>query len=371
MKELTTEIVTESEDFVRLRDEWNLLLSRSQSNTLFLTWEWLSNWWKIFGQNRALWILLVRRNARLVGIAPFCLDAVRFLKFLPAREVEFLGCDSVGSDYLDFIVEAGYEGAVMEAICDFLHSRRATWDLIRLTSLPSSSKNLSHLKHHGRARGFCLHVRDHTLSPYISLPETWDAFLASLSKNMRYNVKRRRRQLSRDYNAEFYVLRDKAELPQAVDDFSRLNRMRMITKQHDAAFLSENFSDFHRTIMPILFDKGFLTLCFIKINHVPISGLYVFSYNRTYLYYQAGFDPHWYRLSPGLVLFSYCIENAIAEGMKEFDFLQGEEEYKYKWTNDFRKNLELVIARDALVPRSLLWVEVSMRKGKQLAKRML
>ena len=145
----------------------------------------------------------------------------------------------------------------------------------------------------------------------------------------------------------------------------------MNAKGNNGAFLSEKFSQFHRNIIPIFFNMGLLRLCFIKVNDIPISVLYIFRYNQKYFYYQSGLDPEWGKFSPGLVLFSYCIENAIKEGMKEFDFLQGREDYKYKWANKPRKNLQIIVFKRFLKSRIILFTEASKMKGKGLIKEFL
>ena len=57
--------------FDALRDEWNDLLGRSRFDTIFLTHEWQSTWWRHLGQGRGpLFILAVREAGRLVAILP-------------------------------------------------------------------------------------------------------------------------------------------------------------------------------------------------------------------------------------------------------------------------------------------------------------
>ena len=47
--------------------------------------------------------------------------------------------------------------------------------------------------------------------------------------------------------------------------------------------------------------------------------------------YNSGFDPGRAALSPGLVLLTHLIRDAIARGKTRFDFLRGEERYKYEF----------------------------------------
>ena len=55
-------------------------------------------------------------------------------------------------------------------------------------------------------------------------------------------------------------------------------------------------------------------------------------YKGRLLIYNSGYDPANYaELSPGIVLTSYIIEDAIKRSLKVFDFLQGNEVYKYRF----------------------------------------
>ena len=47
--------------------------------------------------------------------------------------------------------------------------------------------------------------------------------------------------------------------------------------------------------------------------------------------YNSGFHPEAAALSPGLVLLAYVVRDAIGRGRRRFDFLRGEERYKYEF----------------------------------------
>ncbi len=68
---LTIEEITTQEDFIKLAPQWNLLLKESAADTIFLTWEWVSNWWNVYGEDKKLRIMAVRDDTKgLVAIAP-------------------------------------------------------------------------------------------------------------------------------------------------------------------------------------------------------------------------------------------------------------------------------------------------------------
>ena len=93
---MRTEVHFEAGGFWALKPEWNDLVRRSSSDTLFLTWEWQSTWWKHLGEGSLL-LLGFRHgdDGRLAGIAPL------FRKDAEGRSVlNMIGCRDV-SDYLD------------------------------------------------------------------------------------------------------------------------------------------------------------------------------------------------------------------------------------------------------------------------------
>ena len=69
------QLISITEDFILLKEKWNLLLSVSSADNFFLRWEWLWNWWEVFRtSNMELCILLIEKeNGEVVGIAPFYL----------------------------------------------------------------------------------------------------------------------------------------------------------------------------------------------------------------------------------------------------------------------------------------------------------
>ena len=44
--DILLEIVTNNQNFQELESEWRDLLARSDSKSIYLTWEWISVWWQ-------------------------------------------------------------------------------------------------------------------------------------------------------------------------------------------------------------------------------------------------------------------------------------------------------------------------------------
>jgi CelD/BcsL family acetyltransferase involved in cellulose biosynthesis len=80
-------------DFASLQDAWNDLLQRS-SHTVFSTYEWLFTWWRHFGNNRHLIILLAEEDNKLIGVAPL-MYSIHSVFGLRQGKIEFVGTGPV------------------------------------------------------------------------------------------------------------------------------------------------------------------------------------------------------------------------------------------------------------------------------------
>ena len=78
-------------------------------------------------------------------------------------------------------------------------------------------------------------------------------------------------------------------------------------------------------------EAGWLQLTFLPVDGVHCASYFNFDYNRRVWVYNSGLDPSKYSaLSPGILLTQYLIQWAIEHQYSVFDFLRGNEDYKYR-----------------------------------------
>jgi CelD/BcsL family acetyltransferase involved in cellulose biosynthesis len=75
------------------------------------------------------------------------------------------------------------------------------------------------------------------------------------------------------------------------------------------------------------------------LDDAPVAAMYGFEYNKVFYFYQSGFDSAYATHSVGLVMAGLAIKSAIERGVREFDFLHGNETYKYLWASAERELL--------------------------------
>jgi CelD/BcsL family acetyltransferase involved in cellulose biosynthesis len=329
----------ENGGFAALKPEWNDLLYRSACDTLFLTWEWQSTWWKHLGEGDLLLLgFRADDDGRLVGIAPLFRTLTD-----EGQPVFYLnGCRDV-SDYLDVIIEVGHEDAVYQALLDYLGDQAPEWDLIDLCNIPQTSQTVQRLRELAEAQGFRTLVEVEEVCPIIDLPSSWDEYLMSLDKKQRHEVRRKLRKAESEADTRLVVVGPDRSLQAEMESFIDLHQKSAPEKDK---FMNPQMEEFFFDVAHVLQAQGWLQLAFVEMDGHKAAALLNFDYDDAILVYNSGYDPAQYaHLSPGIVVTALCIEHAIALGRKKFDFLRGDEVYKYRFGATDTEVRRLLIAR--------------------------
>ena len=331
--------------FDALAAEWNKVVKRSRFNNFFSTYEWQTTWWQYLGEGD-LWILAFRRpeNQELVGIVPLYLVTPKQGKFAGKRKLNLVGCIEV-SDYLDIIAVKGWEQAVYTELLAWLQGPEApAWDILDLCNLPEESLTYQTLPPLFEQAGLTLEITQEDVAPQFALPLHYETYLQELvEKKQRHEIRRKQRRAEREAQVDFYLVNKSHSLVAEVDDFVALQQA---SREDKAEFMTPQMRRFFGAVAERMLDAGYLRLCFLSINGEKAAALYAFEYDRRFLLYNSGYDPDAHsQFSPGWVLLAYSIQYAIAAGCRLFDFMQGNEEYKYRFGSQDYKVMRVIVRR--------------------------
>lgn len=322
-------VIRTLEEFTGLAEEWNDLLKKSASHVPFLRHEFLTTWWRTLGggewEHAELYIVAAQDgDGRLAGIAPLFLaqnrEAEKALLLLGSHEI---------SDYLDLIASPEDLNAFLAALFEHLDSPAAPeWEVLDFYNLPESSPTLPALEAAARHCGWRLALEPLQHCPVIPLPGDWEAYLAGIDKKQRHEI---RRKMRRAENAElpvsWYIAQDESRLDEEIEAFLGL----MAQDEEKAAFLSEPMRAQMRAAMWAARDAGWLQLAFLEIGGEKAAAYFNFDYDNKIWVYNSGLDYRFSAYSPGWVLLGYLLKWANEQGRSYFDFLRGDEEYKYRF----------------------------------------
>jgi CelD/BcsL family acetyltransferase involved in cellulose biosynthesis len=332
---IAVERIADVAGFEALRDEWSELLEASDADCLFLTWEWLSTWWKHLAGDRRLAILALRHGGRLVALAPFCLRPPSLSRRRPLPVMEFLGNGCVGSDYLDLIVRRGYESEARRAFASGLANERLVLDW---TQLLRGSCAAAGVAADLRESKWSVSERVTNTCPFIPLAGmSWEAYLATLGAEHRYNFHRKWKRLNRNYSVQLEQVQTEEQCRESIDLVMELHNMRWRGRGGSDAFDTPGLVAFHREFSQIALKRGWLRLYVLRLDRKPAACQYGFLYGGTFYFYQSGFDAAYGKESVGLVSMGLSVKSAIEEGAEEYDLLHGNEGYKSHWSRESRE----------------------------------
>jgi CelD/BcsL family acetyltransferase involved in cellulose biosynthesis len=285
--------------------------------------DWQRIWWKHLGRGQLSVVTVRDEREVLRGIGPWFVEQEG-----ERRVVRIIGSTEV-VDYLDILTTPGCEREVLTALLEFMLSQEApAWDALDFCNIPPSSPALALLPELARTKGLTVVVTPLEECPVINLPSSYEEYLATLDKKQRHELRRKRRR-AQEMQVSWYIVGPEHDLDAEIEAFLEL--MAMSTTDKYAFLKLPGHLSFFKEIGPAMFEKGILELSFLTLGGRRAASLWQFAYRDRMMLYNSGLNPlDFPGLSPGVVLLTYSIENAIQRHFRVYDFLRGNEEYKYR-----------------------------------------
>ena len=319
------DVLTCDSAFRTLQPEWLRLLGELPFRSVFFTPQWQETWWRHFGAGRQLSIVTVRsEDGRLEGLAPL----MRSRDGAEGSRLEFVG-DLELCDYFDVLIAPRRQDETARAIADYLVSEANEDVEIRLNNLSADSPTASLLQDTLSREGLLVETETIETCPTIALPPEWNAYLATLRGKDRHELRRKIRRAENAAELVYTVTDTPERLDRDLETFISLHRM---SQQDDKqGFMTAPKVAFFGDMAHHLWNEGWLELAFLYADERPIAALCCMTYGNTYAAYNSGYHPDYGSLSAGIVLFADRIRSAIHRGYEAFDFLRGNESYKYRF----------------------------------------
>ncbi|MCG6856677.1 MAG: GNAT family N-acetyltransferase [Salaquimonas sp.] len=339
---MRVDIVTNFRELAGMRPDWERVYDADPEAHFFLSWDWMTK--RLDIDNTRWFVLAVREDA----------DDAPYVAFFPMRmvtrmqtgtafwnDIEMAGKPS--SDFSGFLCLPQFEGRAIPALAR--HLLGMGWKSLWLNYFRASRKRSRLFLGFFPDRDFDKvdvggvnpgDVIDNTICPYADLPDSWDDYLGtSVSANTRQKVRRFLKRV--EETDEFRITHaDAATIDRDLDIVVRFwSEQWAASKGKEAEVIQQTI----RTATMECFDAGSLFLPVLWQGDRPLGALVCFAdaRHKTLLFYVAGRDQSFDDLPAGLVLHAYAIRHAIASGMTKYDFLRGNERYKYSFaTGEYR-----------------------------------
>ncbi len=325
---IKAEIITDEKGFYELKQDWDFVLSRSSTNNVFMTHEWMSTWWKHFGKE--LRVVVARKEGKIIAIAPLMLTRRNIMGYR-CKCLELIGTPI--ADQNDIIMMEGED--CYKEIYDSLASYKG-WNILRLAEIPEHSPTLKHPweNHIKRLTEVC---------PSMVFEKEKNIF--SLLKKR--DIRRKEAQLSALDQISYEYLKSSDK-----DSIDLLFQMHADRWKGDSAFVSNEQRKFFKEVFSKFEEQGWFSLFCMKLGNDPIAFHLTFPYKEKNTAYITTYDQKYHKQSPGTISLKYNLENSLGK-YSEYDLSRGDEFYKKRFTNTVRKNYELIIPRTRLAAAAL------------------
>ncbi|MDR0967055.1 MAG: GNAT family N-acetyltransferase [Myxococcales bacterium] len=359
-KQLWFDEVADAFGFSRLRAEWNGL-HRCSRQSPFLSWDWLYPWWRRLSPESALRVFTLRDSAgHLRGLLPLC---ERRLGLTGARRWGFLGDTDVGSDGLDLVCLPEERSEFAARFADLLVENVARFDVLELLDLPSDTPLIAALRARFPERRAWVEEIPRYRCPRLDLQGSWDEFLQGFGRAD--NLKRRRRWFERQEGFAIERAEQPAALRGALETFFDLHAQRWQADGGSQGIDRSAVRAFHRDAVALFAESGLAHVHTLRLGTRALASLYGLTWDGRFYFYQSGFDPAFSRLSAGLVLMGETVAHSFQRGLVAYEFLRGEERYKFDWANAETRTvgLSIVPKRLAGVTQRALQMAIARLKG--------
>jgi len=316
-------LIRDAAEIQRLKPEWEALWHACPGATSFQRPEWILAWIQSFQPAEPM-LITVRRNGRLVGLAPLLIYSDR-----DERVLAFMGGGV--SDYLDVLVEQEqeqerrYADQVVPLIWNQIMQESSRWDRVDFTDLPSNSLLLQNSPQVGN-----FEIEQHNACPVIKVCATPSDVRNLVPARQLRNLRNARARLERAGQARV-ELATAETLDRFLDALIRLHGHRWRQSGSPGVLADEVVQQFHRRVAVQFLEKGVVRLYGLVLDGRIIASLYSFFETDAVRFYLQAYDPEFAWLSPGTQIIGAMIEDAVRAGKTEIDLLRGREAYKYAW----------------------------------------
>ena len=336
-------IITTTEGFAKLKDDWQQIENQSSKTTIFSTFNYCFSWWKTF-QNISeikLWVIVVLNNNKIVGIAPLIIETLKIRFGAKIDIIKFLAT----GDYLDFLIDNSQgikADNIYKHIFNVFEEFNNCWDKISLTHIAHNSYLTSFLFKSKFNKSFNPLIEN----PYIKL-DVHDNFEDFFKANSPAKVNQYRNRLLKKFKYKFECN------SLQIHDCAVIHRLEKIHLNNKGLVNRHSMFDdkLQLQFVKSLESQGNLEIYSLKEEQTNKTMIYNWGLLKDSVFYSVNtaYDPMFENFSVGKVMY-YEIFNYAYKTKRFicFDSGTGRYPWKFEWTKDFNLLYQLNINK----PRS-------------------
>jgi len=275
---------------------------------------WIATWADAFA-GRRLSVLGVRREGRLVGIAPFLARATGVVSPTNWHTPHF-GLAAVDAQARD------------ELAAGLVDRARHRLDI---SFLDDGSDDLRAFRDAAEAAGRLVLVRTIQRSRYVEVEGDWEDYRRRIGSKALRELRRRRRRLEAEGRVRVDFGKPGERLEELLEDGFAVEGSGWKNERGTAIVSRPETRRFYTDVARWAAKQGWLVLAFVRVDgRVAAFDLCLECDGRTYVL-KGGYDPAFRAFAPRTILLHDSLERAFGRGARSYEFLGADEEYKRRW----------------------------------------
>jgi len=327
---------------VRIKENWQRLQAQIPGHGIALSYTWFQSCAQAcltHSINRRLLEIKDKTTDKIVALIPYTIQNGTYSKIFKVKALHLMRFHREHGDHYELLIHPNYYEQVVEQLGIWLSGKNI--DVCFIDNLDHNSKFFRIIK--GKPRHhFIMSKKENVICPYISLPtrQNFDIW-----RNGRFkSILRYKRRLEKMYKVSYCKVKDQEELNHILKQYKLMHTARFKNIGQDSSICSDPIQySFVENLAKNSLENGTLRAYYIKLNDEIVSiELSFFQKNVMYAFTSA-FNVKYAKYSIGSIQLLTVLENAIAENADVLDLLQGDEHYKFLWTNKTSFDHKLVL----------------------------
>jgi len=323
-----------------IESSWRDLQALSHRPNFQFDFEYLTAWTEHLRESWNPFVLVIKEDEAIKGLVPLMFSNEKRRGILPYRRIRFLG--STNTDFSVVLAAPENVGEVVRASFSWLFSGKLRWELLILDDLVEGNPAVETIK-------TWLDHNDVVYSQmegkyyYLDLERPWEEIWQETSKSfVRRNTNLARNRITKAGNWKI-VVNPSWETERLVTLAAPMHIERQSDLDRGSFFDVVEARTFLNSILEHFRNNGFFRSYWLQFEDKYIAYMFGFEEDEVFYAWNMAFDPEYSNFFPSKFLLLELVKDCHQRGLKEFNFMRGETEYKTKWTKHFRPNYRFTI----------------------------
>lgn len=321
-RNLQVDIYENFEDLTHLQPEWDAFVEKLNS-PVYMSYDWCRIWWEFYGSGKDLRIYVFSGNGQIVAIVPIYIDCLT-VGPLNLKVARLVGAN-IPPRIFDPPINKEWANLVFETIALKLFGED-NCDVFSFGPISSLYPLIPDIKKLTEGQiNIIGQMEEHSADVHtlFVLPETFEGYLGSLSKNERKNRRKYElRYLKKSFAIHTDVLTSWEEIREEFQKFVEMHTVQWRSEGKPGHFGAwPKSKDFNFALVKELSQQGRVRLIRIRADDEPISYEYSFAFGDCYFWLLPArkVGSNWEQYSLGSTSLVNMLRIAIEEGMKRIE----------------------------------------------------